>query len=151
MVSFGQARRPAGRPKAEPGRVVALFGAPGAGVTTVAKVLVAASNKMVQVFTSVDDLKLSSIVGDVRIIDCILAPDDVKHLVEEHLVDGANQGKIVHVQNLDVPTTPEWDRTREAIEQTVQLYSLPYFTVQNTKGDLEAAVGELARIAQLRS
>lgn len=143
--------------KAEPGRVVALFGARGSGLSTIVRVLSDASKKDCRiVHWPYDDLYERSFnsEGEVIFIDCVRNAADVKHLVEERLVDGASQGRIVQVMRPDVEPLEElnaWNQRRIQIEEMIHTYSLPYFTLMNGTGDLEAPIAELARVARLKS
>jgi len=167
VTGFSPRRAP--RQKAEKGRVIALYGAPGAGSSTIARIIKEASKKYVVIipWELDDELTTDDLLGaintargrgaDVVLIDAVCDESDVKALVEGGLVDNFSQGKIVHVQNMDAEARQqgvvkaEWNKRRATIEQTIQLYNLPYFTLQNVSGDIEAPVAELARLAQLQS
>lgn len=145
------------------GRCIALFGAPGVGTSTVARCLCDASKSttaVVVVDDGVSDATIAEIrdrqrFADVIFIDCVRSADDVKMLVIEHVVDGADRSdRLVQVMgNLRLPEiiAAEWHPRRKAIEDAIFTYSLPYHTLHNEPNDLEAAVAELARIARLRS
>lgn len=134
-----------------------MFGMPQVGLSTIVRVLKQASKRTVVVVETVDDLKKERIRGaDVVIVDAIRDSTDVRTLVEERHVDGFCQGCVVQVMNHDVPIRDAaahaaWNIRRAEIEAAIQLYNLPYHSIQNVRNDLEAPVAELARIARLRS
>ena len=148
MVGFSKRRLP--RPKPRRGRVVALFGPQCSGKTTLAQVVVGASNTDAAVVPwcggGVGELaklvEAARAGAEVVFVDSVGTPEEVVALYEAGGIDMTG-GAVVQVQH---------DGARcdaSAIEQVVRTYSLPYFTVNNVSGDLEAPVAELARRAQL--
>ena len=161
MVKWAQSPNTVGPMK---GRVIALFGAPGIGLSTTAQCLLQASRKSI-VCVNISDEGLICALNEIQkhvnqadlvLLDSITSADEVKTLVTEHVIDGVNQNNLIIQIARTGAKLPEivqadWHARCKQIEDAIFFYGLPYRTIQNSHGDLEAAVGELARYGLIKS
>jgi hypothetical protein len=145
------------------GRLICLFGPPGSGVSTIARILHDASELKTAVLEPdfddfVDQVALLRRTGaQVIFVDGFPKSEEgVQYLWDNRLVH-AGEGAIVQVM-----TDPElilhrrtatmggieaWYEQLGSIEEFIRRYDMPYFTIHND--DLENAVGDLARRASV--
>lgn len=164
------------RAAAEPtrGRVVAVFGPPGSGVSTLVRCLCDAAETRTAVLQPGEgDLEdeVRRLRADVIFLDgfppckrgadgLITGPDAIQYLYDRRLVF-PGYGAVVRVAfdpELSIRqgrATPggvhAWFAGLSATEQHIRMLGLPYFVVHNEPGErgLEMAVGELARRASV--
>jgi hypothetical protein len=106
-------------------RVVALWGTPGAGKTTLANG-VGSKVVIVKPFDTVP-------VDGPVVIDAITGAEQVRWLVEERIIDNVASGCMVMIDR-HLPGAPRWGG-RKALEQAIWTYGLPNYTVHNVTGE----------------
>jgi len=126
------------------GRVVAVYGAPRSGKSTVCEILKEASKEAVVVARSVDQTAAaaSSGVAELVLLDYIGSPEEVQALSAEVRTPCA----LVEVRrHQDLA----WRRTvAAAIEERARMYGMKISTAPN-ESDIQPAVVQLARVAKL--
>ena len=158
------------------GRVVAVFGPPGVGTSTVIRCLAEASTLNTTVvhpdFGDLDEQVRRAGTGlDAVFVDGFpslgLTPDDqpngpaaIQYLFDRRLIFPGS-GAVIRVAcdpeltiRLGRAThegTRAWYRQLPALEERIRLLSLPYFVIHNEPGEsgLAQAVGDLARRASI--
>lgn len=106
-------------------RVIALWGPPGAGKTTLATGF-GSKVSVIQPFESVPG------EGPV-VIDAVDSAEQVRWLVEERIIDNVTSGCMVMVDR-HLPGSPRWCG-RKGVEQAIWTYGLPSYTIHNVTGE----------------
>lgn len=148
MVATARPRRK----KAQKGRMVALFGPRGVGVSLVVG-LVSGATKHATTITTLPALQNNDLVpsADVVFVETHTA-DEVQALITEGFINAANEGVFVKVLPDGIAVNdPDWPDREKAIEDIIRQHNVPYHTVMNQHKDPMAACVGLAKAAQLKS
>jgi len=149
---------------AEKGRVIALFGPPGAGLTALAHVIRDASNLDIAVLRDTEEQALPERADFARMLGAAVVimdgfpsfPEDIKKLYDARLVYPGSGAVVRVVTDPELCVrrgykTPDevlaFNKRLPLIEEAIRGFNLPYYVVHND--DLEQAALDLAKRAQI--
>jgi hypothetical protein len=137
----------------EPGRVFALFGAQGVGVSTLARTLHEESETPTGLVTVGEDLEPDVTAArkggaEIIFVDGIRDAEDVQTLYDLRLVAPGWGGGLIRVDRNAI-VDREWPARLLVIEERIRALSMSYFVVHNDDAE-RAAIDIACRVGLLR-